>query len=235
MQSVILAGGLGTRLRPLTDTRPKSLVPVLGRPFLAYQLEWVARHGLRDVLLCLGHRAEQIQAFAGTGQTFGLRITYVLESDRLLGTAGALRHAEAWLEDEFCLLNGDSYLPVDPRTPIRYFGANGFSAMMLVYHNRGRDDVSNARVEQGWVTGYDRQTLRADMEYIDYGLRMFKKDVLRLIPAGAWCDLDVLYQRLIVAGQLAAYEVQEPFFEIGSTAGLGRFEEYLQHRQPVLT
>lgn len=227
MQTVIIAGGLGMRIRSLAPRVPKSLMPIHGKPFLAYQLDWLATHGLRDVLVCVGHLGEQIEAFAQDGRTFGMRIRYAREGDRLLGTAGALKRAEAWLEDRFVVLNGDSYLPINPLEPIRRFEAAQVPAMMLVFHNQSRFDRSNAEVRDGLVTAYDRQA-DAAFEWIDYGLRIFAREVLHLIPSGTRCDLDVLYQRLIERRQLAAFTVTEPFYEVGSPEGVARFERYVE-------
>ena len=228
MQVVILAGGLGTRLRPLTDHLPKALVPVDGKPFLQHQLEWLAGAGVTQILLCVHHRADQIEAFAKDGRDFGLRITYAHEGERLLGTAGALKRAAASVADRFCVLNGDSYLPMNLQEPIREFTQRGCSAMMLAWHNQDRFDRSNAVVRDGWVIAYDRKSPGPDFEFIDYGLRIFRHEVLALLPEEACCDLDGLYERLIAQQRLAAYVVQEPFYEIGSPEGLARFERYVK-------
>ncbi|MBI4596884.1 MAG: NTP transferase domain-containing protein [Candidatus Omnitrophica bacterium] len=228
MQVVILAGGLGTRLRPLTNRLPKVLVRVQGKPFLQYQLSWLARHGLRDVVLCVGHRAAQIQAFAKDGRAFGMRIAYAQEGRRLLGTAGALKHAAALLDERFCVLNGDSYLPINPMEPITYFLRRDLTALMVAFKNRGRYGRSNAKVRGGFVTLYTRQGRVPGLDTIDYGLRIFRKSVLRLIPSKTFCDMDTLYERLIARDALASYMVAEPFYEVGAPPGLARFERYVE-------
>ena len=231
MQVVILAGGLGTRLGSLTSRRPKVLVEILGKPFLAYQLEWLARHGLKDVVLCVGHLGEQIEAFAKDGVAFGMRIRYAYEAPgRLLGTAGALKQAAPLLEERFLVLNGDSYLPVDPREPLAHFERHRLSALMLVQKNADRFDASNAAVRDGWVTFYSRgaDRLRPDVEFIDYGLRIFDRSVLELIAPDRFVNLDTLYHALIAQRRLAAYPTQEPFYEVGSLHGLVRFQQYLE-------
>ena len=234
-QVVILAGGLGTRLGPLTTRRPKVLVEILGKPFLAYQFEWLARYGLRDVVLCVGHLGEQIEAFAGDGSTLGVRLRYAYDPpSHLLGTAGCLRQAAPLLKDHFVVLNGDSYLPVDLREPLAYFERHRLSALMLVYKNTDQFDASNAVVRDGWVTFYGRgedRRVRPDVEFIDYGLRVFRKDVLQHVAPNTRMDLDALYQALIARHQLAAYEVREPFYEVGSFPGLARFRAYRQQME----
>ena len=227
-QIVILSGGLGTRLRPFTENCPKALVKVQGVPFIQYQLEWLVSYGLKDLLLCVGHHAEQIKSFVGDGSRFGVRAVYSDEGDQLLGTAGALKKAESLLEKSFCVLNGDSYLPINPLEPIGYFQKEGLDALMVTYRNRGEYDQSNTVVEKDSVTFYSRKERRPEMEFIDYGFRIFKKDVLRWVPSTGFCDMDLLYGKLIACKKLAAYTVVEPFYEIGGMKGLARFNGYIE-------
>ena len=109
----MLAGGLATRLRPITETIPKSLVPVAGEPFLAHQLRLLHAHGFRRAVLCVGHLGETIEAEFGDGAAFGFRLEYSFDGPRLLGTGGALKRALPRLGDAFFVLYGDCYLPMD--------------------------------------------------------------------------------------------------------------------------
>jgi NDP-sugar pyrophosphorylase family protein len=227
MQVVILAGGLGTRLLPLTKEVPKALIPVCGRPFLEYQLNWLSRHGLNNVVLCVGYLADKIEAFAHDGRAFGLQIIYSREDGDLVGTGGALRKAGTLLQDEFCVLNGDSYLPINPLDPIDHFRKNRFTAMILTLRNQNLYGKSNTTVENGLVTFYEKEGGKPGLEFIDYGMQMFRKEVLRLIPRDCFCDMGDLYGRLIREKTLVSYVVSEPFYEIGSVRGLERFKRYL--------
>jgi NDP-sugar pyrophosphorylase family protein len=120
MQAVILAGGLGTRLRPLTAKRPKAMVSIAGRPFLEYQIGLLRDAGIDDIVLCVGYLAEQIIDYFGDGSSFGVRLRYSVERERLLGTAGAVKQAEPLLTDIFFLTYGDSYLRLDYRAVWNY-------------------------------------------------------------------------------------------------------------------
>jgi N-acetyl-alpha-D-muramate 1-phosphate uridylyltransferase len=231
MQVVILAGGRGTRLRSLTNQLPKSLVKIHGLPFIQYQFNWLARYNLREVVLCVGHLADQIKSFAGDGRSFGIRIAYSVEEDRLLGTAGALKNAEMLLDEKFCVLNGDSYLPTSPLDPIRSFEQGKFAAMMLTFRNLGKYDHSNVSIQNGLVTTYNRNDPTCALEFIDYGMTAFKKEVLELIPPHDFVNLDSLYLRLIAQRDLAAYMIHEPFHEIGSVRGLARFTHYVERER----
>jgi len=227
MQVAILAGGLATRLRPLTETLPKSMVRVAGRPFLEHQLELLAEQGVRDVVLCVGHLGEQIEEHFGDGRAFGVRIRYSEEGDCLLGTAGALRRAEPLLDDRFFVLYGDSYLCLDYRDVMRRFEASDRLGLMVVYRNDDRWDRSNVVVESGLVRVYDKRERQPGMVYIDYGVSALRREALVAIPTGRAVSLDVLYQGLIGRGELLAHEATRRFYEIGSFAGLAELEELL--------
>jgi NDP-sugar pyrophosphorylase family protein len=228
MQMVILAGGLGTRLRPLTHALPKVLIPVDGKPFLHHQIELLKEHGIRDIVLCVGHLADQIRAYFGEGDRLGVRIRYSEERGMLLGTAGALKNAEPLLEDGFFLLYGDSYLLVDYGEVMRYFRRPSLReglGLMVVYHNADRYERSNVIVRDGRVAVYDKEGRTPGMEYINYGLSVLRKEALSLVPAGRPFSQEELYRRLIERGELLAWETKHRFYEIGSRQGLAEFRE----------
>ena len=234
MQCVILAGGLATRMRPLTETIPKALIPVAGRPFLDHQLEWLAGHGVSDVVLCVGYRADAIRAHAGDGARYGLGIRYVDEADRLRGTAGAVRLAldEGALEESFLVTYGDSFLPIDFGAVFAAYEASGKPALMTVFRNHGQYDTSNVIFGDGIVTLYDKKRATrpaADFAYIDYGLTALSRRVIAdAVPSGAVADLATLFHALSVRGELAGLEIPSRFYEIGSPAGLEDLERWLR-------
>src|SRR5271163_370338 len=108
----ILAGGLATRMRPVTERIPKSMIEVAGRPFIEHQLELLQAENVKNVVLCVGHLGEMIQAHIGDGKRFGLSVSYSFDGERLLGTGGALRRALPLLGHDFFVLYGDSYLDI---------------------------------------------------------------------------------------------------------------------------
>jgi NDP-sugar pyrophosphorylase family protein len=135
MQCVILAGGLGSRMRPFTDVSPKTLIPVVDTPFAHYQLTWLARHGVTEVVYSIGFLGEQIRAYVGDGRRWGLKVCYVEDGIEPAGTAGALRRAydAGVLGDWFLVLYGDSFLPIDFRDLGAAFERQSRPAMMTVY------------------------------------------------------------------------------------------------------
>jgi NDP-sugar pyrophosphorylase family protein len=220
---VILAGGLGTRLRPLTSRVPKVLIPIGGKPFLHHQIDLLKRQGIRDIVLCVGHLGEQVQDYFGDGRWLGVRIRYSEEEDHLLGTAGAIKNAEALLGDDFFLMYGDSYLMIDYREVMRYFRRFDRLGLMVVWRNVDRFERSNVIVEGNLVTAYNKDQKSPDMVYINYGLSVLREEALAFIPAGRPFSQEEFYQTLIDQGELLAFEVEQRFYEIGSPKGLEEF------------
>src|SRR5271169_199604 len=128
----ILCGGMGTRLYPLTRNTPKSMVEVLGEPFIAHQLRLLKASGVERVVLCVGHYGESVRDYTGAGERFGLTVDYSFDGPVLLGTAGAIRKALPLLGNEFFVIYGDSYLPCDYRTIASHFQASRKQALMCV-------------------------------------------------------------------------------------------------------
>ncbi len=224
----ILAGGLATRLRPITEKIPKSLVPVAGRPFLAHQLELLRSHGVTRVVLCVGHLGEMIREEFGTGEQFGIDLQYSFDGDTLLGTGGAIRKALPLLGANFFVLYGDSYLPIDYQAVARAFVDSGRPALMTVYANAGLYDTSNVWFENGAIKVYDKKDLRPEMRHIDYGLSAFSASVFEPIPPNTRVDLADILRDLARRGKLAGFETTQRFYEIGSPAGLAELDALLQ-------
>jgi NDP-sugar pyrophosphorylase family protein len=229
----ILAGGLATRLRPITKTIPKSLVEIGGRPFIAWQLRYLSTQGLERAVLCVGYRGEQIAEVVGDGSRYGIQVEYVFDGPRLLGTGGALRRALPRLGQAFFVLYGDSFLPVNFREVEQAFAASGKPAVMTVLRNQNRWDKSNVYFGCGAVVEYNKHAPRSAMEHIDYGLSVMSAAALIRYPEGESFDLADVYHELSLAGDLAGFEVRERFYEMGSPGGLAQTESYLQTRNDL--
>ena len=226
----ILAGGLATRLGPITARTPKSLVDVGGRPFAEHQIELLQRHGLTDLVFLVGHLGEQVRDALGDGSRLGVRIAYVFDGPAPLGTGGALRRALPQLGDAFFVLYGDSYLDCDYRAVERVFTASGKSGLMTVCRNDDQWDRSNVLMENGRIIRYDKVGRTPDMRHIDYGLGVFKASAFGGRPADTAFDLASLYQDLLAADDLASFEVPTRFYEIGSPSGLAATREHIAAR-----
>jgi len=220
----ILAGGLATRLRPVTERIPKSLVPVAGKPFLTRQLELLHSRGIRRAVLCVGYFGEMIEREFG-GEASGVKLVYSFDGPKLLGTGGAVRRALPKLGPEFFVLYGDSYLPIEYRPVAEFFQGTGKLGCTTVYRNEGRYDTSNVVFSDGEIKVYDKNARLPEMRHIDYGLSLFKSAAFQNYPADQPFDLAEVMGRLVREKQLAGYEVSERFYEIGSPAGLEELEK----------
>jgi N-acetyl-alpha-D-muramate 1-phosphate uridylyltransferase len=226
----ILAGGLATRLHPITETIPKALVEVAGMPFVVRQLDYLRRQGVSRIVLCVGFLGEQIEAVVGDGSASGLSVSYSQDWPKLMGTGGALKRALPLLDSQFLVLYGDSYLPIDFASVERAFLASGKPALMTVQRNADRWDKSNVLFEDDVIVEYNKRTPTPDMRHIDYGLGAISADVLADEDTTGPFDLADIYHRLSLSGQLAGYEVHERFYEIGSHKGLAEAADYFKGR-----
>jgi NDP-sugar pyrophosphorylase family protein len=215
-------------MRPLTDPLPKALLEVAGEPFLAHQLRLFARQGIANVKLLVGYRWEQIRAFAGDGSRFGVRVDYIVDGPKLFGTGGAVRRALDRLGPEFLVTYGDAWLDTPYGAVVEAFHASGLPAMMCVFRNENRWDMSNVVFENGVIRLYSKTRWLSEMRHIDWGLGMLKAAVLATRPIDEPWDLSELYEELSVAGRLAGYEVAQRFYEIGSLAGLAETDRLLR-------
>ena len=179
----LLAGGLATRLRPLTETIPKSLVNIADEPFIGHQLRLLTREGVTEIVICTGHLGERIEAYVGDGSRWGCHVRYSADGDRPLGTGGALRRALPLLGERFFVMYGDSYLNMHFRTVYEAFCRSGLPALMTVFRNEGRWDGSNVEFADGVIRSYDKAERTPAMRHIDYGLGGFEAHVVRACPA----------------------------------------------------
>jgi NDP-sugar pyrophosphorylase family protein len=223
----ILAGGLATRLGPLTRETPKCLLEVASHPFVHHQLRRLHGQGVRKVVLCLGHFGEKVVAAVGDGSAFGLEVVYSFDGPELRGTAGAIRRAIPLLGPAFFVLYGDSYLECDYAAVQNAYEAAGTMALMTVFRNEGQWDTSNVEFAGGRIVAYDKVTRSPAMRYIDYGLGVLSARAFDSVPEMGSCDLATVYQELLRRGELAGFEVTERFYEIGSVVGLEETRHYL--------
>jgi NDP-sugar pyrophosphorylase family protein len=227
----ILAGGLATRLHPVTTTVPKALVDVGGRPFAEHQLEWLRSQGVERVVFCVAHLGEMIRDALGNGSQWNLHIDYVFDGGTLLGTAGALKRALPVLGGAFFVLYGDSLLTCDLQAVERAFRASGRAGLMTVFRNDDKWDRSNVHFTEGRLLRYDKVNRTPEMKHIDYGLGVLTDRALAPVPPDRPFDLAAVYQRLLADDNLAGVEITERFYEIGSPEGLEETRAFLADRE----
>jgi NDP-sugar pyrophosphorylase family protein len=227
VKAFILAGGLGTRLKPRFGDLPKPLAPLGGRPFLACQLEWLASHGVRSAVLCVGYGADQVRASLGDGSTLGVRLEYSTETEPL-GTGGALRLAEPFVDGPALVVNGDTLLECDPWIVQRARWESGWIGAIALYEVA--DAASRGRVEcahDGRVTRFvEKDPDHRGAAYVNGGLYAFSPVLWRHLPAGASSlERDVL-PKLAASGLLGGIAVTGGFFDIGTPEEWQRAEEH---------
>ncbi len=237
---LILAGGLGTRLRPAVADRPKGLAPIAGKPFLEIQIELLADQGAERFVLCVGHRAGQIEAHFGDGSRWGVRIEYSLEQEQLLGTGGALRLAQRWFDPQALVLNGDTYFALDYRRLVEHHRVERRRAGVLatIALARAPDasrygsvvlDAAGRR-----VAGFAEKAAfpAATAGWLNAGAYVLERELIDSVPADrpASLERDVFPEVLRSGDRIAALTSQQPFFDIGTPEGLDAFARYYAGR-----
>lgn len=229
-QVVILAGGLATRLHPVTKTTPKAMLVVAGEPFISHQIKLLKSKGVREVIICAGYLGKEIKEFVGDGKNLGVSVKYSFDGDKLLGTGGAVRKALPLLGDLFWVLYGDSYLDTDYSIILNNFLPSNKVGLMTVFKNEGRWGKSNVHFRDGKILKYDKKNPVPSMKYIDYGLNLLRKEAIEGVPEDEIFDLADLYAGLVDRGEMLGFEVKERFYEIGSLKGLRETREYLRRK-----
>lgn len=232
MQAVILAGGLGTRLRPLTESVPKPMVLVNGRPFLEYELALLKNGGVDDFVVCVGHLHRHIEAHFGDGRKFGVAMRYTHDGERPLGPAGALKKAEPLLDDEFFVTYGDVYLRAPYKEMMQKVLTSGRKAVMGAYRNDNRHGRSDLRVRHGVIVAYDKSG-GPGMRWINYGVTAMRRRALEEVPTGREVGEEEFYGDLIRRGELLAFPIGRRPYEIGTPESLADFTKFVARRRAV--
>lgn len=230
-QVAILAGGLGTRLRPLTETCPKPMVPVCGEPFLHWQILDLKAQGYTDIVLLVAYLGEQVQEHFGDGARFGVSIEYSFEKTPM-GTGGAVRNALDFLEDEFLLVNGDSFLQAPLDDLAGFFDEGRFDAVVTTHSNRPSTPVpNNLKVKNQTVIAYEKEA-GADkgFECVDSGIHVVKKSLFLdpLFAGREKFQLEEVLHPLIEKRAYGAFAVDRRFYDIGKPERLVEFESFVR-------
>tara|TARA_B100000579_G_C22778896_1_gene828160 strand:- start:438 stop:1142 length:705 start_codon:yes stop_codon:yes gene_type:complete len=227
---VILSGGLSTRLYPLTKNIPKALLEIAGKPFIFWQLEYLYNQGVRNVVLCVGHFGEMIKKEIGDGKKFGLQISYSFDGSEPLGTGGALKNSLELIDDNFFVLYGDVYLPIDYIKVQEDFLKSKLPACMTIYKNDNSWDKSNIIYENEKIIEYNKFNNKTNMRYIDYGLSIFNKKAFKSCADRKKFDLAELLNFLSINGLVLGHEVFDRFYEVGSHSGIVDTENFFKNK-----
>ena len=211
----------------MTETIPKPMIPVRGRPFLEYEILLLKSHGIGDFVLCVGYLGEQIEDYFGDGKKLGVSIQYSRDGSNLLGPAGALKKAEQILGESFFVTYGDAYLRVDYQRVMNSLLNSRKLGVMVVYENKNRYGKSDVVVRDEYVEQYNKKEQSEGMIWINFGVTALKKKALELIPDGRECGEEAFYGELIKRRELLAFSTSSRFYEIGNLNSLREFEEFI--------
>ena len=226
----ILAGGLGKRLEEKTLNTPKALIDVFGKPFISRQLNYLQKQGFNKFVICTGYLGYKIKKYVGDGTDYGLNIKYSDDGDQLLGTGGAIKKALKFMSEDFFILYGDSFLPVNFSLVEKAYFDEGKPALMTVLENIGQWDKSNAYFKNKLVY-YNKKELKNDMNYIDYGLSVVNNSIFKNFVDRKKFDLSDVFEKLSRDKLLAGHEVKERFYEIGSINGLDETVNFFKNEE----
>lgn len=226
----ILAGGLATRIKPISVNLPKSLVPINGTPFIDLQLKLLSDAGFREIKLLLGHMGEKIESHVGSGEKFGVSVTYAHDGVSQLGTGGAVYQALPTLDDTFCVLYGDSYLEMDFVEAIHKFQKSKSLGLMSIFKNSNQNHQNNVDFDGHKIVKYSKSNPPVGADYIDHGFSILRKESFIAFGKSSQFDLSSVFEKLANDGQLEAYESQETFYEIGSFLGIQTLESKLKEK-----
>jgi mannose-1-phosphate guanylyltransferase len=230
MQAVILVGGEGTRLRPLTSTVPKPVVPLVDRPFIAYMLEWLARHGVDDVVMSCGFLATAVRNVLGDGSQYGLRLRFIEEPEPR-GTAGALKYAEDLLDERFLMLNGDVLTDLDLTAQIAQHASTGAVATLALVPVADPTAYGLVRLHDDHAVKEFVEKPSADQidtKNISAGAYVLERSVLDLIPADRNVSIEREVWPQLVGEGLYGFAAEAYWLDIGTP------ERYLQGTFDIL-
>ncbi|MEP7145749.1 MAG: sugar phosphate nucleotidyltransferase [bacterium] len=224
---VLLAGGMATRLKHVTEKIPKSMLEVAGRPFISYQLDLIKKNNIKQVVICASYLGEYIKDYLDKEKIHEPEIKYSFDGNKLLGTGGAIKKALSLLDENFFIMYGDSYLNTDFQKVGEYFFSENKSGLMTVFRNDGKYDKSNIEYEDHRILNYSKKNPDDKMKFIDYGLGILTSKAFHDFEGIAEFDLEQVYRNLLLKNELLGYEVKERFYEIGSFQGLEETNNYL--------
>lgn len=235
-QAVILAGGRGTRLKPLTDTIPKAMIPFHGKPFVEYLVELLREQGFEKILFLLGYLPHVIQNYFGDGRSFGVHIDYCI-SDVDFDTGRRMKLAEQQLDPCFLLMYSDNYWPMRMRLMWEHFIRTKALAQLTVYANRDAYRPRNNVLidDQGMVLLYDKRSELSELQGVDIGFALVRKEVLTLLPDENVSFEEYVYPILAGRRQLAAFVTDHRYYSVSTHDRLPVTEAFLKiHRAIIL-
>jgi len=232
-QAVILAGGIGTRLRPLTYKIPKPMIILNDKPFLEYLIDLLKENGIEEVILLLGYLPEKIKEYFGNGSNFGINIKYSV-GDVSFETGKRIKNAEDLLDDNFLLMYCDNYWPLNLKNLLEYHNNHSVLATVTIYTNKDKFTKSNMKIDdKGYVVLYDKSRQEKNLSGVDIGFFIINKKVLELMPNTNFSFEKEILPILIKKKQLVGYLTDHKYYSIGKIERLPITEKYLQPKKVI--
>ena len=222
--AIILCGGKGNRIKKITKKKPKCLIDFYGKPFLLYQLKYLKKNHIKDVILSVGYQAEQVQNYVRDNIKF-MNVKIISDGKNLLGTGGAIKKSIKFLKDNFYVIYGDSYLNFN----LNNLKSNNKISTMAIYKNQNKYDKSNVKRKNSNYIVYDKSKKKDKFDYIDYGVSYLKKKIFKNLKKNTRFDLSILLQKISKDKKLKGYVVKKRFYEIGSYSGIKQFKNFIKN------
>ena len=222
-EAIILSGGKGTRVKKYTKKNPKCLIDINGKPFLYYQLKYLKKNNIKDVIVSVGYQGGKIKSYLKKNIDF-INTKIVNDGKRPLGTGGATIKSLRFLKNFFFIIYGDSYLNFNLRKLVK----KNNLATMAIFRNNNKYDKSNIELQKLKKILYFRKIPKKRLFYIDYGASYVSKRIFKGIKKNAKLDLAVLFEKISQNNMLKGFEVKKRFYEIGSYNGIRDIKKYLK-------
>lgn len=218
-----MCGGRGSRIKKITKKKPKCLIDFYGKPFLFYQLNYLKKNHIKNVILSVGYKAEMIKNYIKNHIDF-INVKIVNDGKNLLGTGGAVKKSIKFLKKNFYVIYGDSYL----NFKLKNLKFNNQISSMAIYKNQNKYDKSNVERKKTNFIIYDKSKKINDYKYIDYGVSYLEKKIFKNFKKNTRFDLSNLLQKISKNSKLKGYVVKKRFYEIGSYSGIKQFKNFLK-------
>ena len=232
-QAVILAGGVGERLRPLTYAMPKPMVSVNSRPYLEYLVELLKKNGISEIILLVGYLHEKIIDYFGNGSDFGIKIKYSI-GDVSFETGKRIKDARCLIQERFLLMYCDNYWPLNLKSLTEFYDRNKTTATVTVYTNKDGITRNNVHVDDsGYVIKYDKTRKDKDLNGVEIGFFIIDKGVFGMMPDNNFSFEKEILPKLIEKRQLSGYLTDHRYYSIGNPERMVLAEKFLQPKKII--
>ena len=225
---VILAGGLATRIRPITNNKAKALIEINGKPFIYWQLKYYIKQGVKNFVFLLGFKGEEIEGYIKKNNYFNVNISFYYDGNQLRGTGGSILQSINKFPENFFVLYGDTLLQIDLNDMYNFYDKNNHQITMSIYKNKSMYDKSNVQKLSHNKITYNKDNLQNDMSYIDYGISILNKKIFISNTDKTLTDLSSFYKGISSKNKLFGYEVFKRFYEIGSFEGIKQTQSFVK-------